>query len=191
MKLLDQEFVAVKYSGEEVSVWDLEQLIKDNGPHWFISAFGFSHNIVPYNEAANEYNKQSEDYYTGKSKTSPNRRFSPYGKDLSYEYQWVLVNGKGNNIDPLNVLEEYFERYPKEAIPKWRRNTCKKNRLNLIIGHHKINDHPMLKAFHGVIKSEGEPEIKKKKVLFTCPWDDHYPKIGQRNWKSFRKTQYK
>jgi hypothetical protein len=182
MKLLDQRFNAIRYDGTFVTVYDIKTLIKDTGFRSFILRFGLNHGIKPYNQAMNEH-EESKSYY---------RNFTHFGDSLAYTHEFVIENMKGNIVCPFQIVHEYLELFPKEALYSWqRRPRSNKKYISRHIGYYPDCNHRMLKARAGVVKEDGEMSMKKWNFAFSAPYDDSYAKRGERNWKHFRKNQYR
>ena len=187
MHLLDQSYTAISVTGKEFHIFDVESLIKDFGYERFFSKFGLFHDIVLVHR--NEYNQLNLDllYEVGKGKLRHSQL--SYDSNIFYQFKYVLVDGLGKTVDPLSLLIEFYLRYPGEL----NRKPFRKKRKILLEGKAYGSRHQIIKQALGVVKEDGEPEIRKRTwILDYSHFDDPYFKSkSKESWKKYRKTQYR
>jgi hypothetical protein len=179
MSLLDKSYIVTNFKGNVYVIDNIELYLHKVGTSWFSRNFGLEFNWKP-----------------GFGCVRGN--FSTAIILLNYyvhEFDYVLEDLSGKKIDPKNILDEYLAKYPKKPRTKiCKSGTVRTKRWyqNYVSRYKKPSRYRLLKQ-QMICKDEMEPDIRNKsKTGYFGYYDDEgIERDRQRNWKSYRKTQYK
>lgn len=147
----------------------------------------------------NKVLKNLNDFYCEGIIKSKIKYYGP-GKDdyyVEYNQQYQIVKPDGTVIPKSRIMQvasdvlhrSYYDAYPSQGYrgSKFGRRSYYFGRFH----NHKLGS---LKAATHIFKDEGEPDIRGKRKTWNIPsWYDEssHGKRQDRNWKEYRKTQWK
>lgn len=179
-KILDRNFIAISLNGKSYNIYDLPQLISDYGLRYFYQTFGYDYGKITYNPS------RPMEWDNG---TMQWTKFSARSYDT--EYKFIITDGFGRKYSPEHLVEEFFNDYPKKAeklLDGYRRRHY--SRAKSWWKSLKKSQNRKIEAQHEMLIQEGTKGIRKIKDYYSCPYDEYY-RDPTRNWKSYRKNQYR
>lgn len=188
-KILERNFIAVNLKGEHLRIENLPELIVSYGLYYFYKDFGFTHGKITY---LPNYNIQSP--------YSEFKRYFCDSKKPKSEFEYVITDGFGRQYSPEYLVEQLFKEYPEKAEKLWK-SSIRKNHLNgykssklwmpRLRRKYRLPSNKKLFIQDEFLKKEGVKGIRDIKSYYDCPYEPEYQKGNQKNWKQYRKTQYK
>jgi hypothetical protein len=186
--ILDREFIAVDFAGKELRITDITQVIKDLGVSRFLDKFGLMFGKIRFETYYHHYEQSGAmPYYIAKT-----------------EFEFVLTDGLGRQYSPhylVSVLEQQkpklmanlSKRTYEYRYAMWRRASGfsgkRRPKRSAKIKRTRFNRQSWQSDV--TLREEGVKPIRNIKKYYTCPYDDDWYREPERNWKSFRKNQYK
>jgi hypothetical protein len=188
--ILLRDFLAIDFDGNRLRVTDIVQLIKDFGITRFLATYGFDFGKIDFE---NECLRLASGY-----------KIYEYKKVARTEFKYILEDGFGRHYCPYYILSLMEEHYPvafkcllKKTPLKWHERWrmgrgYASSRVSKKDAQYK--EIPFGKwrwRANQMLQEENIKPIRNIKQFYICPYDDVWLRETERNWKSFRKKQYK
>lgn len=190
--ILARAFVAVDVKGDEYYIGDLTQYLRNIGFSAFLKQFGFDLGKVWY-----------ENLYIPQLHKGALEHLYHVKAVPRSDYQYILMDVNGKHYSPDYIVSLLVKVVPNIADAIWQ-NDLKRfvSRYKRASGvsqtkarrRAKYKSLPFKRRLWQQslsLEEEGLATVRNLKDYFTCPYDDDWYRRPERNWKRFRKTQYK
>lgn len=187
-EVLDRDFLAVDMQGNELRITCLTQLIKDWGFADFLKRFGFDFGKAWGESQYVPCEWSMTGYYVKRQPRS--------------EFMYILKDVQGRHYSPDYIVSLFEYAYPATSKALWQKEDRRYFRRYRSLGFDDSKAKYLAKIrtvrFKRQIWQEnanllemGLKPIRKIKSYYESPYEDNWYRKPERNWKRFRKTQYK
>lgn len=186
--VLERDFVAVDLEGNELRITCLTQLIKDWGFVTFLRRFAFDFGKVWYEDAYTPCEWSESGFFVSKRPRS--------------SHMYILMDVDGRQYSPDYVISLFNEVYPATSNAMWKKETqsyfwrrwrhgCTYSLVKRRAEVRSVSfKRHLWQASENLAEAEVKP-VRKLKSHYQNPYEDDWMRKPEKNWKRFRKTQYK
>ncbi len=182
--VFERSFFVVNTSGIALRITSLVNYIKAVGFGYFLNKFGDDFYKVRYEKS----------YLPNGNRNESNR----------YDQKYILRDVQGRQYSPSYIVSQFETCYPDAAHSLWKKEASRYYRLRInwgctggqskaqsLAGIHSNRFKKALWCQNETLKEAGVKPIRDIKSHYECPYDDDWLRKPEKNWKRFRKTQYK